>query len=153
MATEEELIQELRRRGHRITKVRQEMVKILVKHERVHPVSVADMLHALEERSLSVNKTTVYRELEFLIGEKMVREVDLLEGWKRYEVITSGDHHHHLVCTRCSAILCVDMHEDLAALEMEIGKRFNFRIQSHQLEFFGRCDSCGSSESSESKSE
>lgn len=153
MATEEQLIQELRERGHRITKVRHEMVRILVEHERVHPISVADMLHVLEGRNLAVNKTTVYRELEFLIGEKLVREVDLLEGWKRYELVSSGDHHHHLVCTRCSAIQCVDMNEDLAAVEREIGKRFNFRVQSHQLEFFGRCDSCGSQENSEMQSE
>ncbi len=134
------LLQELRERKFRITKVREAVIELLC--ESLQPLSAPELLGALGQRSLPVNKTTVYRELDFLVDNKVVSEIDILDGTKRYEVVPPDHHHHHLVCTECGKIQCVEMEHDLDAIERKIQRSYKFRIDSHVLEFFGRCASC-----------
>ncbi len=140
MANSDLLLETLKERGHRMTKVRRAMLDILCRAKT--PLAAAELISALNRRSLAVNKTTVYREIDFLQREKLVREVDLLDGKKRYEVLGEHDHHHHIICTSCKAIRCMEMHNDLDALEADIFKRFRFKVTSHSLEFFGVCERC-----------
>ena len=123
-----------------MTKVRRAMLEILCKSE--VPLAASELILKLNRRSLAVNKTTVYRELDFLLGEKVVREIDLMDGKKRYEVQGEHDHHHHMICTSCKAIRCVEMADDLNTLEAEIFSKFKFKVESHTLEFFGVCRKC-----------
>jgi Fur family ferric uptake transcriptional regulator len=140
MAEAEKILEALKEHGHRMTKVRRAMLDILCKSK--VPISAAEIINSLKRRSLDVNKTTVYREIDFLQAEKILREVDLLDGKKRYEVLGEHDHHHHMICTACKAIRCMDMHNDLDELEAEIMRKFHFKVTSHTLEFFGVCENC-----------
>jgi Fe2+ or Zn2+ uptake regulation protein len=140
MAEAEKILEALKEHGHRMTKVRRAMLDILCKSKA--PISAAEIINSLKRRSLDVNKTTVYREIDFLQAEKILREVDLLDGKKRYEVLGEHDHHHHMICTTCKAIRCMDMHNDLDELEAEIMRKFHFKVTSHTLEFFGVCENC-----------
>lgn len=134
------ILASLKQAGHRITKVRQAVIDILQNSKT--PITVSDLITRLERRKLKVNKTTVYRELEFLLTQKVIREIDLLEGMKRYELIDEGGHHHHVVCLKCSNIQCVDMERDLDQLERYIQKNYGFKVTHHTLEFFGICSRC-----------
>ena len=134
-------IEELRAAGHRLTAIRRAMIEIFLATEL--PLSASEVLERLKHRDLAVNKTTVYRELEFLLKERLIREIDLLEGMKRYESIDfEGAHHHHLVCINCKSIRCVHMEKDLDQLERKLEKKHNFKVLSHTLEFFGLCRKC-----------
>lgn len=104
------------------------------------PRSVADLIGALAERRLAVNKTTLYRELEFLQKQGIVTDVRLNERQVRYEL--AGDHHHHLVCTTCDAVEDVEISDDLKNQEKRIELETKFKIQRHALEFFGLCRVC-----------
>lgn len=88
---------------------------------------------------LSVNKTTVYRQLDKLFQDKKIVEVELGDGKKRYES-TRLDHHHHLICKKCGRLedICLDEKKILGA----VGKKTNFKVESHNLEFFGLCVNC-----------
>ena len=136
-----QIIESFKDEGIRITKVRKKMLDIFDKNRT--PLSAPEILERLEKSKLSVNKTTVYRELEFLMSKKVVQEIDLLDGLKRYEFSDSeGSHHHHLVCSSCKKILCVDMHNDLDSIEKQLNRLYGFKIHSHVLEFFGTCMKC-----------
>jgi Fur family ferric uptake transcriptional regulator len=135
------IIEMLRGGGHRITKVRRSLVSIFAVSSR--PLSVPELQPLLLQKGLPVNKTTVYRELEFLLSNKIISELDLLDGAKRYELLLPDHHHHHLVCTKCGTIQCVEMHNDLDELEERISQTYQFRVRSHVLEFFGFCSRCG----------
>lgn len=88
---------------------------------------------------LKVNKTTVYRQIERLIGEGRVIEVELGDGKKRYE-LKDLRHHHHLVCKSCGKLEDIELDEE--NLLMEVSKRTKFKVDSHNLEFFGKCINC-----------
>jgi Fe2+ or Zn2+ uptake regulation protein len=134
------ILAELKSRGHRHTKTRQEVIEHFVKKSK--PISAVEILDHLKSKKLAVNKSTVYREIFFLKEQGIINEIDLLEGQKRYELNNPDDHHHHLVCIKCSSIQCVEMPGDLDKIEKDIQRKHQFQITGHILEFFGVCSSC-----------
>ncbi len=128
----------LRDEGHRITRVREEMVKFFVESSK--PLSFGDVMRALEEAGLFVNKTTVYRELKFLLEYGYIAEVYLYPRKVYYE-LSDLRHHHHLVCEKCgkidNIINCL-----VDRLERDVLKRKGFKIKRHTLEFYGLCSDC-----------
>lgn len=138
--TTDGVITSLKEQGFRITKVRKALVELLVTSKT--PTSVQELLPKLAAQDLPVNKTTVYRELDFLLENQVIIELDLLDGAKRYEILHPNHHHHHLVCTGCGNIECVEMHHDLDEIEARIATSHQFKVSSHVLEFFGLCSKC-----------
>ena len=135
---EEKILKELRGQGHRITAVRREMVKMLVNAKA--PLAASDILKDLQKEKLKANKTTVYRELEFLVEQNIAQEVEFGDKKKRYEI--SDKHHHHVVCVECKNVEDVDLQADLDGVEKKIAKQKGYKIINHSLEFFGLCAKC-----------
>ena len=114
------------------------MVALLVKAQA--PLAALDILQVLEKKKLQVNKTTVYRELDFLGENNIVQEVEFGDKKKRYEI--SDKHHHHVVCVQCKRVEDVDLEKDLDMEERKIAKQKGYKIINHSLEFFGLCAKC-----------
>lgn len=111
----------------RVTKIRTRLMEIF--NSSTLPLSVQDLL-----RKIKANKTTIYRELEFLCKNDFIMEVNLNDNKKRYE-LKNLEHHHHLVCTNCKTIKDVEVKENFKIPS-------NFKLISHNLEFFGICQNC-----------
>jgi Fe2+ or Zn2+ uptake regulation protein len=139
MTEKTKILDKLRTDGYRLTRARQAIIDIFLKSP--VPLSVPELMTGLKKRKLPVNKTTVYREVDFLKAREMVREIQLGDGLRRYE-LWSGGHHHHLVCVRCNHIECLELEECLGAMEKKITKDKNFKLIEHSLEFFGLCAVC-----------
>lgn len=88
-----------------------------------------------------VNKTTVYREIDFLIKNKLITGVSFGDGQLRYESTLLG-HHHHLICLKCHKVNDTRLDGELFDLERKIKNQNNFSVTRHNLEFFGYCESC-----------
>ena len=131
-------ISSLQDKGHKITKVRREVVKIF--SDVSIPLSANQIERKLTEVGINVNKATIYRELQFLSEKGYLVKVYLHPEEVSYE---SSDlrHHHHLICEKCGSIDNVtDCLAD--ALKEDIYKKKGFRINSHALEFYGICKRC-----------
>ena len=139
-ANPEAIFQDLRSKGFRLTPSRKAIIAMII--ETTQPLSAPEILQKLKTVRRSVNKTTIYRELDFLAAQRIISEIDILDGTKRYEAF-SDHHHHHLVCTSCKAIECVEVCGDLQPLEKRIRNSHDFLITGHVLEFFGVCRRCG----------
>ncbi|MDB6066404.1 MAG: transcriptional regulator, Fur family [Pedosphaera sp.] len=134
-----ELTERLRRKDRKITGARQSILEILRRHP--HPMSNKEIFASLPKGDCDL--ATVYRSMHLLEGMKMVKRFDLGDGVARFELLAEGDdgHHHHLVCTRCSAV--VEIEECFTGeLEERIAERNGFKAISHKLEFFGICPRC-----------
>ncbi len=118
----------------RKTPVREAIIEILLGTNT--PLSIAQIQNSLSKKKLNPNKTTVYREINFLKDLGRVAEVDFGEGKKMYEVATS--HHHHIICINCKKVVDVDFDLD----EEKILKQKGFKPIGHSLEFFGLCKDC-----------
>jgi Fur family ferric uptake transcriptional regulator len=104
------------------------------------PVSVDQIQHAKEIRSLKLDQATVYRIVNALSEKGILRSVNFQENKSRYE-LASHEHHHHVVCTNCGTVKDV---EDCIKSDAQkrIEKETGFKITSHALEFFGLCPAC-----------
>jgi Fur family transcriptional regulator, ferric uptake regulator len=129
----------LQGRGHRMTAARRFMISALC--EATSPLSAGDLLKDLDKHKLHANKTTVYRELTFLVTQNIVKTIDFGDGTKRYE-IAGGHHHHHLICTNCQKVEDIELARDVDEEGVRLGKEKNFKVTGHSLEFFGLCKDC-----------
>jgi Fe2+ or Zn2+ uptake regulation protein len=125
--------------GHRMTSVRREILVVLAEADA--PLTKTAITEALAARGLRPDRTTIYREMNFLVEADAVETVELGAGDMRYE-LHDGFHHHHLVCTNCDRITCYPLQNELEGLEQEIGKLADFKVTGHTLEFFGLCGHC-----------
>lgn len=134
------LFETIKRKGLRLTKTRRAVLELLVATHT--PLSVLRILDELACRGLSVNKTTVYRELEQLEKIGMVRSLSLQDRKQYFEVATR-DHHHHFVCIECDEVEDVHFDEsDLSRQEALFIQKKGFSVFRHSLEFFGLCKKC-----------
>lgn len=84
---------------------------------------------------------TVYRNLSLMESLGLIQNVDLGEGFKRYEMKRPEKHRHHIVCKKCGKI--EDVAEcGLQEIERKIFRKIGFKIEEHRLEFFGVCAVC-----------
>ncbi len=133
-----QILENLKQQGSRITKVRSLVIGIFQPGSA--PFSEPEIRAKLAKLGRTVNKTTVYRELEYLKTRKIIKAVDFGDGKKRYEL--NGGHHHHLICTKCKKVDEIVADNDISELEQKIKKNKKFKVTSHSLEFFGTCFEC-----------
>lgn len=90
-------------------------------------------------KKIGVNKTTVYRQIEKLLVKNILTEVEFGDGKKRYELKSLG-HHHHIICKNCGELEDIELDENV--LMNAVNRKTSFKIESHNLEFFGYCKKC-----------
>ncbi len=133
------LTAKLRKESLKITGPRQAILEAMRHHP--HPLLIKE-LHALLAEG-DCDLVTVYRSMKTLQKMGMVRRVEFGKGGSRFELVTDEgrEHHHHLVCEACHAVMQLD---DCLLLEVErrIEKASGFRSVTHRLEFFGICPAC-----------
>lgn len=134
----QDVVEDLRNKGARITTARKNIVKTILNAD--GPVSAIEILNKLDESGDSVNKTTVYRELDFLFKHGVLKLVYLKPGIVHYESAYLP-HHHHLVCTNCESVEEIDCIIDEQALLKKVKKR-DFQLKGHKFELYGLCVNC-----------
>ncbi len=100
-----------------------------------------DLVEQLKRKHARVSRATVYRTLELLQECRLVEKVNFGTSRSFYEHIQPGEHHDHIICTRCNVVIeFVD--ERIEKLQEEICARHGIRLQSHSMRLFGECDVC-----------
>ena len=105
------------------------------------PITVDELLTKLENQ---VAKSTLYRVLSDLKKINILQEFTNLDNQSVVELLLDTDsHHHHLFCSDCGEIIDVEManefEEKLSKEIKRIEKKFNFVIEDHRIELFGKC--------------
>lgn len=103
------------------------------------PISAKIIVESCQKKIPSMNKTTVYRELEKLVASGTV--TSMLSGNRElvYELSKAdADHHHHFHCTKCEKLVCLDV------CTMNVDKMLpkGFVATSHDLTIHGLCTKC-----------
>ncbi len=139
MKTALEAMNYLKEQGVKSTRYRVGLLEVFFASSQ--PLAVQEILESFRKKDLEPNKTTVYRELYFLMEQGIVAEIDLGEEKKRYE-LAHLEHHHHLVCQSCQKIEDVVLEENLSDIESQIKRNNKFQVKEHMLEFYGLCHDC-----------
>lgn len=132
--TLESLERNVARSGHRVTAPRRALLA------RLQGMGDHFTAEGLAAASPGVGRATVFRTLRLLQDIGALCQVVLDDGTLQYR-LTSGGHHHHIVCSQCGAVddfsSC-----DIQGLLDEIAARTGYDIEAHRLEVYGRCESC-----------
>ena len=89
----------------------------------------------------NIGFATVYRTLKLFAESGIAREIQFGDGQTRYEHMHVGEHHDHLVCTRCGTIVEFE-NETIEKLQSEVAAQHGFTIMNHKLELYGFCGKC-----------
>jgi Fur family ferric uptake transcriptional regulator len=132
-ATLDDAIALLRDRGFRLSTSRRLVLEQLFAADR--PVS-AEHITSL----LNLDLTSVYRNLEVLEQQGLVRHVHLGHGPGLYALIAHGDR-EYLYCEHCHAVTAVSP-EELDPVRDEIRERFGYDARFTHFPITGTCRSC-----------
>jgi Fur family ferric uptake transcriptional regulator len=106
-------------------------------------LSIEDLYLKIRAKHPNIGYATVYRTLKLFAESGIAREIQFGDGQTRYEHVAAGEHHDHLVCTRCAAIVEFE-NETIEQLQAEVAASHGFLIEKHKLEIYGLCQKCSS---------
>jgi Fe2+ or Zn2+ uptake regulation protein len=127
--------------GRRITRQR-EVVLSAVRMNSFHPT--ADEVYAEVKKILpKTSLATVYRNLEALVEDGLIRRLEPEHPPMRFDGDTSD--HYHITCMRCGRIEDAPFpmgDRNLETLEKALGRLTKYGVFGHRLEFVGLCTEC-----------
>jgi Fur family ferric uptake transcriptional regulator len=94
---------ELNSRGWRLTPQRETILHVFQNLPRGNHLSAEELFHLLDKRGEPISLSTIYRSVKLMARMGILRELELAEGHKHYELNQPfPNHHHHLVCIQCN---------------------------------------------------
>jgi Fur family peroxide stress response transcriptional regulator len=134
----EQLLAKLRQSDYRMTPQRMSLVRLIAASEE-HP-SAARLYEQIKVQFPTMSLATVYKTLDVLKQLGEVLEIGLhddshYDGNRPYP-------HPHLICTKCRKIMDGELDTSVRTLVGEVERISGFRIERHQLDFYGLCPDC-----------
>ncbi len=94
---------ELNSRGWRLTPQRDTILHVFQNLPRGNHLSAEELHNLLQQRGEPISLSTIYRSVKLMARMGILRELELAEGHKHYELNQPfPNHHHHLVCIQCN---------------------------------------------------
>ncbi len=126
----------LRDRRLKMTEQRRTMVRVVL-DKRGH-FTADELYRKLLSDGESVSMATVYRALALLEEGGVVEGHDFADGQRRYERALGREHHDHMICVDCRAVIEFTNH-DIERLQDEVAKAHGFTLKDHSLQLFVEC--------------
>ncbi|MEL6397620.1 MAG: transcriptional repressor [Cyanobacteria bacterium P01_A01_bin.70] len=133
---------ELNERGWRLTPQREIILETFQNLAKGEHLSAEDLRDVLKDEGEQVSLSTIYRNLKLMARMGILRELELAEGQKRYEINQpSPHHHHHLICVRCSKTIEFKNDSVLKA-GARTAKKSGYHLLDCQLTIHAVCPTC-----------
>lgn len=129
-------------RGEYSTKQRDAILSFL-KENNAH-VSASDIVFHLKEQGYKISTATVYRTLDKLVSDGVVRKMVVGDGSGACYQYLDGDgcsEHFHLKCIKCGKLIHLSC-EFLHSLEQHIFEDHGFTVSSGRTVIYGTCAHC-----------
>ncbi|MGK7902661.1 MAG: transcriptional repressor [Hormoscilla sp.] len=97
---------ELNSKGWRLTPQRETILHVFQNLPRGNHLSAEELYELLQQRGEQISLSTIYRTVKLMTRMGILRELELAEGHKHYELNHPyPHHHHHIVCVQCNQTL------------------------------------------------
>lgn len=104
-------------------------------------VTADELAGRLNAKGAGLSSDFVRDTLKMLHRLGFARQNRFDSGVVRYEHHHLGDHHDHMICTKCGKIL--EFKEDrLEAYQIKIAANHGFHMLRHKMEIYGICSDC-----------
>ena len=123
--------------GQRLTPQRRVIARVL--YDKEAHLNVDELHREVRDVDPAIGYATVYRTLKLLEHHEMVRSHKFVDGTARYEIaVGDHEHHDHLVCGDCGAIIEFE-NEEIERLQEYVAARLGFELHTHKMVLFGSC--------------
>lgn len=127
----------VREKGLKMTEQRRTMVRAALDH-RGH-FTAEDLYRELDHQDEQISMATVYRGLALLEEADLLHSHDFADGQRRYERALDREHHDHMICTDCRAVIEFT-NQQIEDLQEQVVRDHGFSMQDHSLTLFVTCD-------------
>lgn len=128
---------QIRGQGYRLTPQRQLILDAVC--EGGGHTTVDEICERVQNKAPAINRSTVYRNLDFLQELHLVVAADI-GGQSVYEI--AHEHpHHHLICRGCGRTIEINQ-DTLAPAFAALEQQYGFFVGADHLVFKGMCREC-----------
>ena len=127
------LAEVLRKEGLRYTSKRQAVWDEIKKSEEHRDAE--DIYLQLKSNNHNVSRATVYRTIDVLVKNHMVRKMDLGDGRNLFEPRIDDEHHDHMICLDTGKIIEF-FDEELEDLQDKIAEKHGYKVVRHVHQLF-----------------
>ena len=104
-------------------------------------VTVDDIVHQLKENGWKLEPEFVRETLKLMCRFGFAHRSRFNNGVVLYEHRHLGQHHDHMICTKCRKI--IEFEEDqIEQLQIRTAAAYGFHLLQHKLEIYGICADC-----------
>lgn len=140
--TTEKLLDNLRKKGHRITNQRKQLLSFFYELKEGEHLSAEELHKKLAEHNIKISLATLYRSLKFLEENGFLRELDFGEYHKHYELNRPNRNHHHMICNKCGSTTDFKDSEFIKCVENIASRQKDFEVLDYEFKVFGLCKKC-----------
>ena len=131
------MVPEILKKNYKRSRQRERILELL-RGTGIHPTA-SWLYDRLKSEFPDLSLGTIYRNLNILIEQGLIRKIDFGSTFDRYDANTLP--HYHFICERCGSI------SDLKIpIDDELNKRVEldtrYKAKRHRIEFYGLCDKC-----------
>ena len=123
----------LRKEGLRFTQQRQAVWNEMQKS---HEHRDAEEIYiSIRNSGSKVSRATVYRTIDLLVNNRLLRKMDMGDGRNRFEPRLDDKHHDHIICLKTGDI--IEFYSDeLEKLQETIAKDHGYELVRHVHQLF-----------------
>ena len=133
---------ELNERGWRLTPQRETILQVFQNLPKGEHLSAEDLYYTLQKKGSKISLSTIYRTVKLMSRMGILRELELAEGHKHYELNQPyPHHHHHLICIRCNKTIEFKS-DSILKIGSKTAKQEGYHLLDCQLTIHAVCPAC-----------
>lgn len=126
------------------TRQRELILNYLIENKDIH-VTAEEVSDHLKRRGTSVGRSTIYRYLDRLVSQNIVRKFYLGSGTSAcFQYVDDKSaclEHYHLMCTGCGKLIHMEC-TDLDEIFCHLARKHSFRADPVKTVVYGECAEC-----------
>ncbi len=127
------LVEALKKEGLRFTEQRKSIWDEITSSDDHREAE--DIFLSLRKKNINVSRATVYRTIDVLVKNNLVRKLDIGDAPSKYENKIDSHHHDHMICLETGDIIEF-YNEELENLQDEIAKKHGYKVVRHVHQLF-----------------
>lgn len=133
---------ELNERGWRLTPQRETILQVFQNLPKGEHLSAEDLYELLQKEGEGISLSTIYRTVKLMARMGILRELELAEGHKHYEINQPyPHHHHHLICVRCNKTIEFKS-DSILKVGIKTTTKEGYHLLDCQLTIHAVCPTC-----------
>ena len=98
-------------------------------------MDVEEIFSLLKTKKKIVSRATIYRTLDVLVRNRLIRKMDVGDGYSLYEPRLDNDHHDHMICEDTGDIIEF-FSEEIELLQEKIAREHGYTVIRHTHQLF-----------------